>query len=281
MTAIHHAKTRTTSKLDGELLPTVNRLEATQYINGFMVVKATGEIIEEPYSTGMVSGPSHSEEAYHRITAVLPEDFTSTHQMSGWLDAVIDKRKLIHKNDVVSVHDQTAGLVLRNGGIPMFSVPEFRKLDRIVKALSYRNVLIGTTEGVAEALDVSVTHLQRDLKGLVNRGIVKFFNARSGMAKGMVKIIVSPLLGWKHESINFDLSRATALQAWYASESIDLLKVATAQEPGVNVLVTEDELFPVELVSTYVDQYETPASATLFMQAAKTIIQGGARTSCN
>lgn len=278
---------RTTSKLDGTLLPTDNRLEATELVAGMVVVKATGEIMSS-YSTNELDNASHGEATYHRLTNVLPQDFTSVHQMDAWLDAVADRRKLIHKNDVKDAHDQSAGLALRTGGTPMFTVPEFRKLDAIVKALSYRNILIGTTEGVAQALGVDITNLQRDLKGLSGRGIVKVWNARSGMAKGMVKIMVNPVLGWKHESTHFEASRATAIQAWYAQESIDLvgshLKPAEVivekitPKPAPTKVHVEDDLFPDELVSVYVNTADTVNTADCVVDKCYTDVDSDNQT---
>lgn len=252
---------RTTSKLDGTVLPTANRLEATEVINGMVVVKATGEILSE-YTSEAISTATHGEATFHRLTNILPQDFTSTNQMTAWLDAAADKRRMILKNDVTAVHNQSAGAALREGSPVMFTTTEHRKLDRIVMSLSYRNILIDTTEAVAEILGVDITNMQRDLKGLVSRGIVKFWNARSGMAKGMVKIIINPILGWKHESSHFETSRATATQAWYAQDSIDLVgSTLAAAEVIVESIVVkatpvkafeEDDLFPNELVSVYV-----------------------------
>lgn len=204
---------RTTSKLDGQPLEWTYDQPSTVRIGDMCVDTETGEVVAH-YKQSEVKYTA-AERAYHAAGSIAPQLMTSGNQLQDYMDKYVDRRKLTRRNDARTVHDGVCGLAKRDGTAPFFSVPEYNKLFRLADALVYRNLIIGTVAEVAKAIGVSESKIQRELQTLIDKGLIQYFTSRSGMAKGHIKIILNPTIGWVYESVFCVASRGEAIKEWY------------------------------------------------------------------
>lgn len=228
-------KQRTTSKIDGQPLEESYDQRSTVRIGDLCIDTGTGELVAQ-YTETEVKYTS-AERAYHAAGNVAPLLMTSGNQLSDYIDKYIDKRKVVRRNDSLTVHDGVCGVAKRTGTAPHFTVPEFNKLFRLADGLMYRNLIIGTVEEVANLIGVSEAKVQRELQTLIDKGLVRYFTSRSGMAKGHIKIIVNPTIGWVYESTFSAKARGEAIKEWYkpTTGSVDNLMNQVGSISGLAV----------------------------------------------
>lgn len=226
---------RTTAKLDGQPLEGDYDQRSTVRIGDLCIDTETGELVAQYTETEVKY--TAAERAYHAAGNIAPVLMTSGNQLADYMDKYIDKRKLVRRNDARSVHDGVCGIAKRDGTAPHFTVPEFNKLFRLADALMYRNLIIGTVAEVAKLIGVSEAKVQRELQTLIDKGLVQYFTSRSGMAKGHIKIVVNPTIGWVYESTHGAMARGEAIKAWYkpTPASVDDLMQQVGQVSGVAV----------------------------------------------
>lgn len=139
-------------------------------------------------------------------------DLTSRHQRDTFLDA-IDKRTLSLHNACLALYDRDKGAYHLSGAPIRLTTSAYRKLDQLVRLLDYRNLIITDPETLARRLALRPNHLHRHLKGLAP--LVRVWGARDGMAKGTIKIAVSPAYGFRYPKEQQTTARHTAVAEWY------------------------------------------------------------------
>ena len=181
----------------------------------FRINKQTGEI-EGQYIVTEYKPMSIEDERYYKYTASSPEAATNTDQLLDFVKVRVDKRKLVTYNSTKALHDASCGMSIRNGGGAMFTLPQYKTMNKLIKALVYRNIIIGTKADVAKQLGVDVKKLKQTLAVVSNLVDV----VEDGMSKGYIKILIHPAYGFKYESSTINSARSSAEMKWVKSHTV-------------------------------------------------------------
>lgn len=194
-------------------------------VGDFIVNPDTGEVIGEYSVTPCTDVTIGKEErAYMNNITKYPTTVTHLDQLQDWLSVAIDGRKIKKVNDTRAVHDQICGVAKRDNVPLMVSVPEYGKLDKLVRALTFRNFVIGSVDDVTAALGTNGKKLKRDYQSLIDKGLVKIETSLDGMLKGQVKVSVHPFFGYVHQRDRFTKSRSDCLTDW-TKQAVDMFTV--------------------------------------------------------
>lgn len=185
----------------------------------FVVNTDTGEILAEYESVVNTKAKVKEENKQFNASNLNPIVARSKGEIEDFIQATVDKRKLITINNVRHYHDINCGEVKRTGMEDQFTVTSFKLMSKLVKSLTIHNCFIGTAEELGKILDCKVNHISRTLQAC--KSLVRYHGAK-GMQKGFIKLFVSPAYGWKGDSTTAYASQQKAITEWYAS-SIDLV----------------------------------------------------------
>lgn len=232
-------------------------------VGDFIVNPDTGEVIGEYVVTPCIDVTIGKEErAYMNNITKYPTTVTHIDQLQDWLSVAIDGRKVKKVNETRIVHDQICGVAKRDNVPLMVSVPEYGKLDKLCKALTFRNFVIGDIEQVSK--DVGVTkskNLRRDFASLIDKGLVKIETSIDGMMKGQVKISVHPFFGYVHQRDRFTKSRIDCMADWtkqcVSMFTVEFITSLTTVEAYPHDMMFDDSIYEsMNIVYDVDDGYE-------------------------
>jgi hypothetical protein len=175
----------------------------------FRVNKETGEIIGK-YTASELAPMTTEEKQYYKYSNVNPELATNLDQLTDYIKVSVDKRKLVTYSATKHLHDSSCGAAVRGGGKAMFTLPQYKLLNKLIKALVYRNIVIGTKVSVAKKLGVEPKNLKRTLEVLDSLVVVQDV----GMSKGQIKILINPSYGFRYESDTINSARMSCERSW-------------------------------------------------------------------
>lgn len=184
----------------------------------FVVDANTGEIKAEYIPVDNTKSKVKEENKQYTASSLNPAIARSKGEIEDFIQATVDKRKLITINNVGLYHDRNCGEVRRSGAEDHFTVPAYKLMIKLVKNLTIHNCFIGTAEDLSKILDCGVNKISRTLQTC--KSLVRYQGAK-GMQKGFIKLFVSPAYGWKGDSTTAYASQQKAITEWYRS-SIDL-----------------------------------------------------------
>jgi len=165
----------------------------------------------------VVSRQYRSDRPYRADTQPVQPTFADIRSIAGlrrFLDHV-DRRTLVRANDCRRIYDRDKGNHHLQRRAIVFTNHQYGHLDRLVRQLDYANAVITTPVDLARRLGVRRNHLYRHLETLTP--LVRVYGVREGMAKGSIRVDVSPAYGFRYPSPWFGLARAEAIQTWYLS----------------------------------------------------------------
>lgn len=175
----------------------------------FRINKETGEIVGV-YELVEYQAPNTADSQFYKYTSVVPEEATNVDQVLDYISSYVDKRKLVTYNGTKALHDMACGNGVRNKTKSMFTLPQYKVMNNLIKALVYRNIVIGTKTDIAKKLGIDKKHLTQTLKTV--SGLVRV--TTDGMSKGQIKILIHPSYGFKYESGYINVARRKAEQEW-------------------------------------------------------------------
>lgn len=185
----------------------------------FVVDANTGEIKAEYVPVDSTKFKVKEENKQYNASTLNPSIARSKGEIEDFIQATVDKRKLITINNVRHYHDINCGEVKRTGMEDQFSVTSFKLMSKLVKNLTIHNCFIGTASELAKVLDCDQSQIARTLKAC--KSLVRYQGVK-GMQKGYIKLFVSPAYGWKGDATTAYASQQKAIIEWYA-KSVDLL----------------------------------------------------------
>ena len=181
----------------------------------FRVNKQTGEI-EGQYTVTDYKPMSIEDARYYKYTASSPHDATNLDQLLDFIKVRVDKRKLVTYNGTKALHDASCGMSVRSGSGAMFTLPQYKTMNKLIKALVYRNIIIATKADLAKKLGVDVKKLKQTLAVVSNLVDV----VEEGMSKGYIKIFIHPAYGFKYESSTINSARSSAELKWVKAHTV-------------------------------------------------------------
>ncbi|MGM0694480.1 MAG: hypothetical protein ACQEUN_13880 [Pseudomonadota bacterium] len=124
-----------------------------------------------------------------------------------------DRRNLKLFNGCRSIYDMDKGrAAFERSGI-VFPTKMMLKLSQLVERLDYKNAIVTTPLDLSTFLEVSHANLHRHLHSL-NR-LIKVRGSKEGIAKGSIKVEVSPAYGFRYETASLDYIRGEEVEFWY------------------------------------------------------------------
>lgn len=205
-------------------------------VGDIIVNPDTGEVVGEYSVTPLTDVTIGKEErAYMTNITKYPSSVTHIDQLQDFIAAAIDGRKVRRVNDTRNVHDQICGVAKRENTPLMVSVPEYGKLDKLCKALTFRNFVIGAVEDVSGMLGTNGKKLKRDYQSLIDKGLVKIETSTDGMMKGQVKVSVHPFFGFVHQRDRFAMIRADVMADWTSQSGVLITEQFIGSLPTVEV----------------------------------------------
>lgn len=205
-------------------------------VGDIIVNPDTGEVVGEYSVTPLTDVTIGKEErAYMTNITKYPSSVTHIDQLQDFTAAAIDGRKVRRVNDTRNVHDQICGVAKRENTPLMVSVPEYGKLDKLCKALTFRNFVIGAVEDVSGMLGTNGKKLKRDYQSLIDKGLVKIETSTDGMMKGQVKVSVHPFFGFVHQRDRFAMIRADVMADWTSQSGVLITEQFIGSLPTVEV----------------------------------------------
>lgn len=169
----------------------------------------TGEIIKREYEVA----PYHHKSS--SFNAKCPEDCKSKDELYSWMKQHgVDRRRLVLHDEVNKIFRDDHGQAKLHGKKPVFKKSHQKHLDKLVKVLDFRNIIIDTRQNIAKALEINESNLTRVLNSL--QGYITYKTDKTSMDRGQVMIVIAPVYGFRHESpkagawnINWALEEAT------------------------------------------------------------------------
>lgn len=137
---------------------------------------------------------------------------TSLNQRDRFM-ASIDKRRLRLSNNTRHLFDRDRGHSALHKTRPCLRISTFRNLQALVGMLDYQNYLYTTADELAANLEVHPKSVRRHLSRL--QPMVKVYDMRHGLNKGVLRIAVSPAYGYRREPEEVNQERGAAIDAWY------------------------------------------------------------------
>ena len=201
----------------------------------FVVDTKTGEVLAEYVTTA--TNTVKEENKHFDASTLNPNVARNKDEIEAFIQATVDKRKLITINNVRHYHDINCGEVRRSGSEDHFTVPSYKLMVKLVKNLTIHNCFIGTTEELSKILDCGVNKISRTLQAC--KSLVRYQGVK-GMQKGFIKLFVSPAYGWKGDATTAYQSQQRAISEWYKS-GVDLIgDIAVSAEAPKPFEIEED-----------------------------------------
>lgn len=179
----------------------------------FSVNKQTGEILGV-YEYAPMTPITQEEKDYYKYSSVSPVSATHKDQVDDYMKFCIDKRKLVTYNNTNNLHDAACGIGVRNKVKSVFTLPQYKTMNKLIKGLSLCNVVIGSKAEIAKILVCEQKNILRTLKPVSNLVRIQ----TEGMAKGQMKILVHPAYGYKHQSDVINASRNACVRDWVRTQ---------------------------------------------------------------
>lgn len=182
----------------------------------YKVNKQTGEILGV-YEYAPMTPISQEEKDYYKYTSISPMSATHKDQVEDYIKFCVDKRKLVTFNNTNNLHDMACGIGVRNKIKSVFTLPQYKTMNKLIKNLTLLNVVIGSKAEIAKILGCEQKNILRTLKPVAS--LVRVVT--DGMAKGQMKILVHPAYGYKHQSDIINASRNACVRDWVRTEQYD------------------------------------------------------------
>lgn len=180
-----------------------------EVIDGFRVNTKTGEVLGV-YEHVELTPPTQAEKDFYKYTSIAPKAATNKDQLLDYISQSVDKRKLVTFNNTRELHNMSAGESVRNKTKSVFTLPQYKTMNKIINNLTIANVLVDTKANIAKVLGCEQCNINRTLKSVENLIRVQ----TEGMQKGYMKILVHPAYGYKHQSDVINKLRIACVKDW-------------------------------------------------------------------
>ncbi len=191
------------------ILAEASRIRLEEYVStelGGLIDYRTGEILaQRAYASTAYQAETHT---------VLPsfDDVRSVHQLEHFM-AHIDQRTLVTVNDSRKIYDMDKGSHHLHGHQATFTNLQYARLNQLASRLDYANSLITTPTKLARSLRIHRNHVYRYLVPL--GVLVRVRGQREGMARGSIRVDLSPAYVYRYPKAELRASRQDAIEAWY------------------------------------------------------------------
>lgn len=134
-------------------------------------------------------------------------------QLDDYMKHCVDGRKTRLSNTVKQYHDLCSGEAVRNNTPNFMKKPQYDAMRAIVPLIRYQNIVLVTYDEMAKALGCHKNAINGKMK------MVSDFVRREedGLKRGMIKLYVHPLLGYKYDVNYLDMKKEQALRDWYSA----------------------------------------------------------------
>lgn len=161
----------------------------------------TGELLNDwnvVYEVGPYEHKTdYKTREYDRVTSKAPYEARHSDEVRDYLKFMVDGRvPMVTINNCRKIFDMDSGESRIQRKNYTFTKPQYTTMNKIVENLTYRNILIGSVEEVAEKLGVKPNKLRETLKKVEH--LCDVYTSRDGMMKGQFKIIIPPWYGFKY-----------------------------------------------------------------------------------
>lgn len=182
----------------------------------FRINKETGEIVGV-YEFAPMTSIKQQDKDYYKYSSISPVSATHKDQVEDFIKHCVDKRKLVTYNNTNNLHDMACGIGVRNKVKSIFTLPQYKTMNKLIKGLSLCNVVIGSKAEIAKILGCEQKNILRTLKPVA--ALVRVVT--DGMAKDQMKILVHPAYGYKHQSDVINASREACVRQWTRTQQCD------------------------------------------------------------
>ena len=196
----------------------------------YSVNKQTGEILGV-YEYAPMTQITQEDKDYYKYSSVSPVSATHKDQVDDYVKHCIDKRKLVTFNNTNNLHDMACGIGVRNKIKSVFTLPQYKTMNKLIKNLALHNIVIGSKAEIAKILGCEQKNILRTLKPVSNLVRIQ----TEGMAKGQMKILVHPAYGYKHQSDTINSSRNACVRDWVKTQQYE----GEEQEVVLELVFTE------------------------------------------
>ena len=169
----------------------------------------TGEIFYV-YQYSEMKPMTQKEKDYYKYTKLNPKAVKSRQELEDFMSACVDKRKLITYNGTRTLHDMACGQAKREKERVMFTVPQYKTLNKLIKGLVYSNIFVGAKSELANILVCKQCDIKRTLNTIKHLIRVQ----EDGMRRGEIKVLVHPAYGFRYESGIINIARRQAINDW-------------------------------------------------------------------
>ena len=175
----------------------------------FRINKETGEIIGV-YEVTDVTPMTQKEKNFYKYSSISPVSARNKEQLEDYISVCMDKRKFVTFNNTNELHNMSCGISVRNKTKNVFTLPQYKTMNKLIKNLTLANIVIGTKREIADILGCKTSDIKRTLKPVSH--LVRVLE--ESVDKGVIKILVHPAYGFKYESDLIDKVRIAALKDW-------------------------------------------------------------------
>lgn len=182
-------------------------------IDGYEVNTITGEIIGK-YEVQDVTPVTQEEKDYYKYTSISPVKAQNKDQVEDYISACVDKRKLVVFNNTKELHNMSCGESNRNNSKMMFTLPQYKTMNKLIKGLQIANVIVDTKANIAKLLGCTQGNIKRTLAPVSSLVVVE----TEGVQKGFMRILIHPAYGYKHESSVINKLRNACVKDWVSKQ---------------------------------------------------------------
>lgn len=166
----------------------MNKLE---FVGNHLVNIQTGEIIEHSYDIEESKGVPYKEKRFFTDTAVSPEDATHPDQIKDFLKCLVDMRGIKLVSNLVWIKKESDYNVLTLKQRPILTATQYKVLQKLIKQIVYKNIILCSRAELSEALGVKENKLMRKLN------IVQDWVQIKKADKGYIKVLIAPIVAFK------------------------------------------------------------------------------------
>lgn len=178
----------------------------------YLVDETTGEILYV-IEHSEIKPMTTEEKRYYKHSSISPKEAKSKDELEDFISACFDKRRLTTISFTRMFHDMACGQAKRENTNIVFTVPQYKIMNKLIKGIRISNVIIGTKAEIANILGCKQCNINRALKPVSHLIRVE----TEGMSKGQMKIFVHPAYGFKYEKSLIYKARQLAISEWMLS----------------------------------------------------------------
>lgn len=180
-------------------------------VDGLVVDSETGEVLTPEYEVVELTPPTTKEKKFYRDTATPPHECTDPEQLEAFRKAMCDMRGVKMQSSLTWFKKENDYNVRTKKHKSVISNTQYQKLRKLIKCVSYYNIILCERELLCKHLGVSNANLARTLATVSDW--IQVHPAKVGF----IKIFITPMFAYKGRG-----GMRVANRVYYQKESVDL-----------------------------------------------------------